>query len=187
MKIMVLLVMCFMLQACTSVAMSGAQAVYNQHSLQKSINDQYTTIQAYQELKKHHDLFKETNITIATFNREVLIAGQVPNSWQKFRVEQIVKQVSTADEVHNMLTISNPSSSLTRLSDVWITTKIKTKLIASADVDVTQVKVVTENGTVYLMGILLPSEAEAATDMASDTDGVSHVVKLFKYLRISKS
>jgi osmotically-inducible protein OsmY len=187
MKKTVLLAMCLLLQACTNVAMTGAQAVYNHHSLQKNFSDQYTTLQAYQEFNKHGDLFKGTNITVSTFNGEVLLAGQVPTMRQRFRAEQIVKSLPNVDEVHDVLAISNPTSTLTRVSDIWITTKVKTKLLASDDVDATQVKVVTENGTVYLMGILKPSEAQAAVDVAIDTDGVNSVVKIFKYMRISRS
>lgn len=186
MRIILILIIMTGLPACANMAVSGAQAVYNRHSLSKSINDNYETFAAYQAINKSGNAFKGTNITIATYNDEMLIAGQVPEAWQRVRVEQIIRQATEVSEIHNALTISNPSSSLTRLSDAWITTKVKTKLLASDDVDVAQVKVITENGTVYLMGILAPDEAQAAVSLAQETEGVRRVVKVFRYIHITK-
>lgn len=180
------LVVCF-LQGCADVAVTGAQAVYNRHSIKKNFNDQYTTFKAYQALKKDKILFSETNIAIATFNGQVLLAGQTPASWQRNKAEQLIRRaLDGKDEIFNLIIIANPSSSLTKMSDAWITAKVKSKLIASEDLDATQIKVVTENGTVYLMGILPPSEAKAAIELARETDGVSSVVKIFRYIHISR-
>lgn len=187
MKLLTLMMAILLLQGCADVAMSGAQVVYNRHSITKNLSDQYTTLQAYKALKKDNQLFEASNISIATYHGEVLLAGQAPEAWQRFRAEQLVKQLPDVSEVHNQIDVANPSSSLTRMSDAWITTKVKAKLLASEDLDATQVKVVTENGTVYLMGTVQPSEAQAAVELANDTDGVSRVVKIFKYMRITRT
>ena len=171
---------------CSSVASTGAGAVYNRHSIQKNLADQYTTMQVYQALYFKTNEFKNTNIAIATYNGELLLAGQVPQNWQKTKAEEIVKQLDSVGTVYNLITVENPSSSLTKISDTWITTKVKAKLLASDDVDASKVKVITENGTVYLMGILQNSEADAAVELASTTDGVQKVVKIFSYMTISK-
>lgn len=184
---LILLLFVTLLQGCANVAMSGASAVYNHHSIQKNINDQYITFQAYKKLDREKTLLKNANISIATFNRVMLLAGQVPEKWQRDKIALLVKDVPDVEDIHNLIMISNPSSALTRMSDAWITTKVKTKLIASNDVDGTEVKVITENGTVFLMGILQPSEAQAAVNLAKNTEGVSRVVKVFRYLRICQS
>jgi osmotically-inducible protein OsmY len=181
-----MLVMVTFLQGCLNVATSGAEVVYNRHSIQKNINNQYLTMQAYQALYMKTDEFKNANIAISTYNNEILLAGQVPAAWQKTKAEQIVKKIPDVDSVYNLITVESPSSTLTRVSDAWITTKVKTKLLASNDIDATKVKVVTENGTVFLMGILLPEEADTAIDLARNTDGVQKVVKMFSYVSISK-
>ncbi len=181
-----LLLISLSLQGCLNMATTGAQAVYNRHSIQKNVTDQYITMQAYQALYFKTDQFKNANVAISTYNNEVLLAGQVPFSWQKTEAERIVKQIADVNTVYNLISIESPSSTLTRVSDAWITTKIKTKLLASDDIDVTQIKVVTENGTVYLMGILRPEEADAAVDVARYTEGVQSVVKIFSYMNISK-
>lgn len=177
----------FLLQSCADVAMTGAQVVYNRHRLEKNFHDQYITMRCYQALNHKTDEFKNANIVIATLNNEVLLTGQVPEPWQKAKAEQIVKKVPSVQAVHNLLAIASPSSSLIRISDSWITAKIKAKLIASSELDASQIKVVTENGTVYLMGTVKPEEAETAVKLANNTEGVQSVEKLFWYLRVSRS
>jgi osmotically-inducible protein OsmY len=105
---------------------------------------------------------------------------------QRVQIENIVKKIPGVREIHDVVTLSTPSSALTRVSDTWITTKVKTKLIAMDDVDPSQIKVVTENGVVYLMGIVMPEQADIAVDLARTTQGVQSVVKVFSYIRISK-
>lgn len=174
------------LQGCMNVATTGAQAVYNHHSIEKNLKDQYLTMQAYQALYVKTKQFKNTNIAISTYNQEMLLAGQVPSPWQKRSAEKIVKAIPDVEHVYNLLEIQSPSSTLTRISDTWITAKVKAKLIASNDLDASQIKVVTENGIVFLMGILQPDQASAAVEIASNTDGVLSVVKIFSYMKISK-
>ena len=178
--------MVLLLSACVTAATSGAQAVYSRRSIQTNVNDQYTTMKIFQALNYKTKEFKNANISIATYNNEVLLAGQVPEAWQKVKAEQIVKKIPDIGRVYNLLMVGSPSSTITKISDAWITTKVKTKLIASNDVDASQIKVVTENGMVYLMGIIKPEEADAAIEIASNTDGVQGVVKVFSYIQISK-
>jgi len=181
-----LLIVTLFLQGCMNVASTGAEAVYNRHSLQKNISEQYITMQAYKALNIKTEEFKNAHISISTYNGEVLLAGQVPEAWQKTKAEQIVKSIPDIGRVYNLVSVGSPSSALTRISDSWITAKVKAKLLASEDLDATQVKVVTENGTVYLMATLQPDEASAAVDIASNTEGVLSVVKIFSYVHISK-
>lgn len=174
------------LQSCMDVAVSGAQAVYNRHNIQKNLSDQYISLQAYQALhvKNHH--FDDANLSVSTFNGDVLLAGQTPEAWQQKKAERLLKKIPDVKKIYNLTSIGSPSSLLTRMSDAWITTKVKAKLIASNDLDPTRIKVVTENGAVYLMGILPPDEADVAVDLASHTSGVQRVVKIFSYLRVSQ-
>lgn len=185
-KLLLIGILSYMLCSCTNVAMTGASAVYNRHGIEKNLHDHYLTMQAFKALKVKSDDFTNANIAIATFQGEMLLAGQVPHHWQKVKAYEIVKRIPGIHTVYNQLQIGSPSSSLTRMSDGWITSKIKAKLIASEDVDSSEVKVVTENGIVYLMGTLLPQEADIVVDIARTTSGVKGVVKIFSYIHISK-
>lgn len=172
---------------CMNVATTGASCVYNRHSLQKSLHDQYISAQAYHAINGKTNLFKDANVVVAAYNDDILLTGQVPEVWQRAKAEELVKQIPDVGRVYNQIQVESPSSTLTKLSDAWITSKIKAKFMASDDVDVTQIKVVTENGAVYLMGTLQPYQAQAAIEIASETEGVSCVVKMFRYVRISRS
>lgn len=183
-RIVFIAIMTGMMAACTDVAVSGAQAAYNHKSIEKKISDQYISMQATHQLNRPR--FSNTNVDFATLNGEVLMAGQVPEAWQKTEAEERIKQIEGVTRVYNMLTISSPTSALVRASDAWITAKVKSQMIASGDLDATHVKVVTERGTVFLMGTLLPEEADAAVEIASNTAGVSSVVKMFSYMKITK-
>lgn len=183
-KLMAVVFLSILLTGCFNMAMSGASAVYNQHDIRKKFKDNYTTLQAYRSFNEEPKLFKDTNIGITTYNQQVLLTGQVPSPWQRMRAQHLVRQLPDVKHVYNFLAVSNPSSALTRLSDAWLTAKVKAKLIASDYVDATQVKVVSENGTVYLMGIIPIDDADEAVHLASETDGVESVVKIFAYVKI---
>lgn len=184
--ILVLSIACA-LQSCVNAAFTGAQAVYSRHSIQNSLSDQYIMMKAERAIYIDSNHFQNTNVSVSSFNGIVLISGQVENKAQKIEIENIVKKLPGVKEIHDVVTFSTPSSALTRVSDSWITTKIKTKLIATNDVDPSQIKVVTENGVVYLIGIVPPEQADIAVDLARTTQGVQSVVKVFSYIHISKA
>lgn len=173
------------LSGCMQVVSTGASTVYNRHSIQESLNDQLATFRAYQIIHKKQE-FLNTNVAITTYHGDMLVAGQVPEAWQRNKIDRLLRSVPDIDHIYNLLTISSPSSTLTRVSDAWITSKVKAKLLASDEVDASKVKVITENGTVYLMGVVPEPEADTAVDIASNTDGVARVVRVFSYMTISK-
>src|SRR3990167_941998 len=170
-----LLLLSLLLTGCADVAMTGAQAIYNRHSIQKTWHDQYITMQIHKALKIDNNQFNDANVVIATYNGQVLLAGQVPHPWQKKEAEQLAKQIEGVNQVYNAMQIAGPSSTLTRISDAWVTAKVKAKLIASDEVDASQIKVVTENGMVFLMGTIQADEADAAAELARSIDGVESV------------
>lgn len=175
------------LQGCVNAAVTGAQAVYGRHNLQNSFNDYYIAMKAERMIYLDSKRFQDTNVSVSSFNGIVLIAGQVNTPAERLAIENMIKQIPGVKEIHDVVTISKPSSALTRVSDTWITTKIKTKLIAMNDIDPSQIKVVTENGVVYLIGIVPPDQADIAVDLARTTEGVQSVVKVFSYIHISKT
>jgi osmotically-inducible protein OsmY len=183
-RVAVLAIVASLAVACTNVAMSGAQAVYNHKHIEKSVTDTYITMQATHAINRPS--YKGTSIDIATLNGEVLLSGEAPEAWQKEDAARRIERIDGVQHVYNMIRISNPASPLVRASDAWVTTKVKSQLIASNDLDATKIKVVTSNGRVFLMGTVLPEEADAAVDIASNTGGVTSVVKMFSYIKISK-
>jgi osmotically-inducible protein OsmY len=186
MRLFFLLFALITLQGCINAAVTGAQAVYDKNSIRNNINDHYITLQTNKAFKDD-DRFTEANISVATFNRIVLLTGQVPKPQLRLVAQKLAENIPDVKQVYNQLSVSKPSSSLTGVSDAWITAKIKSLFIASDIINPNQIKVVTENGTVYLMGIIPPSQAKEAIEIARTTEGVQNVVKVFSYLKISKT
>ena len=185
--LIVILIASSTLSSCMNAAMTGAQVVYDRHNLQKKLNDNYITMRAYRSIYADTKKFKDTNVSVSTFNNVVLLAGQVPKPDMRNQIEKIVQKIPDIHEIHNLITVSNPVSTLTQISDTWITTKIKAQLIAANEIDPSKIKVITENGTVYLIGIIPPEQAQQAVQIARTTSGVQNVIKVFSYLRISKT
>ena len=174
------------LPGCTSVITSGAQAAYGHHDIQNTVQDNMLAVHVDREVHWYTNKYKESNVAVSVFNNRVVLTGQVPSQELHDELTPLVKKVPGVTEVYNLTAISNPVSSLTQLSDSWITTKIKTHIIAEIELDPSKIKVITENGTVYLIGIVFPDDAEIATEIASSTSGVQDVVKIFSYLQITK-
>lgn len=185
-KILLVIALTYPTLGCVDAAMTGAQVAYNHDHIQKTLSDQYITTQANRKLFRDTYKFQDSNVSISTFHQEVLLTGQVKSSQQRQEITEIISHIPDVKKVYNFTQISRPVAGLTQVSDSWITSKIKAKLIASNDIDPNQIKVVTENGMVFLMGTVLVDQAETAVDISRDTAGVQGVVKLFKYLRISE-
>jgi len=174
------------LQGCFFVAGAAAGAaaiavVYDHRTLQNILNDTEIANKVSERIRKVPALHKESHIEVTVFNRVVLLTGETPNPAWKQQTEEIAKSVQDISRVYNQITIQGPTSSLTRTSDSWITAKIKTEMLATEDLKSGSIKVVTENGVVYLMGIVNREQAETSIDIARQVSGVQKVVKIFQY------
>ncbi len=177
------LAMFSLLQSCmVSAATTSAQVVYDRKHIDDSLEDNHISFTADEELFLKRKQFSDSHLSIATFHRVVLMTGQVSSERLQKEAENIVRSIPDVKTIYNMTRVGESTSGFTQAQDVWITTKIKTQMIASNDFYPGQVKVVTEDGVVYLMGILPPDQAEIAVDIARQTSGVTSVVKIFKYL-----
>jgi len=127
--------------------------------------------------------FKDgVHINVTSYNRMVLLTGEVPDAAARTEVERIAWAVENVRGVHNELAVAGVSSFTVRSNDSLITTKVKGRLLDSNKVNPLHVKVVTENSIVYLMGLVTKEEANEATEVARTTSGVQKVVRVFEYL-----
>lgn len=170
-----------------NAAATGAQVIYDRHNIKKALNNQSIAMQSYRSIYSTTSRYKDANISVSAFNDAVLITGQVPSAQIKSEIEQIVRKIAGTKQVYNLASIGPKPSTLTKLSDTWLTTKVKSRLIAADELDPSQIKVITENGTVYLFGVVPHEQADLATNIARTTTGVQHVVKIFSYLQISRT
>ncbi|QXH55822.1 BON domain-containing protein [Pseudomonas maumuensis] len=132
--------------------------------------------------KANPELDKGSHIVVSSYNSVVLLAGQTPRADLKSLAEQTAGQVQRVKKVHNELQVMQPSSILARNNDAWLTTKIKTQMLTDESVPSSRIKVITENGIVYLLGLVRQQEANAATNVVQGVSGVQKIVKLFEYI-----
>lgn len=166
-------------------AAAGGAAAYDRRTVGTFIDDQGIELKARTAIFNDRDLNRQIHINITSYNGIVLLSGEAPSEELRARAETITRGVEKVRLVHNEMTIAAPSSMMTRSSDTLITGKVKTSLFGIKGLegfDPTRVKVVTENGTVYLMGLVYRNEADAVTQQARQVGGVQRVVKLFEYL-----
>jgi osmotically-inducible protein OsmY len=122
------------------------------------------------------------SVSITSFNHNVLLTGQVPDEATKAKVNEVIKGIPKVHTVYNEVTVSGVPSLTSEANDSSITTQIKTKLLDGKGVSFNHVKVVTEAGVVYLMGLLTHAEADEAAKVAAATGGVVRVVKVVEYI-----
>ena len=163
-------------------AAAGGAIIYDHRSTQDMVDDRNVTFQTQNRLDNDKELREKAHISIATFNHIALLLGQAPNAELRNRAESIAKANSKIKMLYNEVTIEKPISDVARANDSWITTKVKTVLLAAPGLNSTNLKIITENGVVYLMGLTTRSQAQIATDQTRTVAGVQKVVKLFEYL-----
>ena len=132
--------------------------------------------------RAHIDLTSPTSrIVVSSYNGVVLLAGQTPRNELKGIAEQAARRVNNVSKVHNELQVLSPTSLLVRSNDSLLTSRIKTQMLADSTVPGTRIKVITENGIVYMLGLVSRAEATQATNLVQSVSGVQKVVKLFQY------
>ncbi|MEM9620220.1 MAG: BON domain-containing protein [Pseudomonadota bacterium] len=134
------------------------------------------------EIRKSDSGYKGSHIVVVAYNGVILLAGQVPSDELKQNASGITQTMRRVKRVHNELTVGGPISFFARSNDAWLTSKVKSRLIAAKGVKGTKIKVVTENGVVYLMGLVNRSQADLAVQSAAQVYGVQKIVKVFEYL-----
>ncbi|MEN8206731.1 MAG: BON domain-containing protein [Pseudomonadota bacterium] len=178
-----------LLGGCAAVVVGGAavgaSAVHERRTVGAMIDDEGIEWKVRLAIYNDKPLSSQSHTGVISVNGVVLLVGQTPTEALRQQATNLARGVESVRVVHNELAIAAPNSYMTRSSDSYITSKVKTSLFkvkGHEDFDPTRVKVVTENGTVYLMGILYRSEAEDAANQTSQVGGVQKVVKLFEYL-----
>ncbi|MDP3087746.1 MAG: BON domain-containing protein [Methylotenera sp.] len=170
--------------ACVPVVVGGAAAggaiAADRRTSGIYVEDENIELKALKQMETN--LGENAHVNVTSYNRNVLLTGEVPTVESKAKAENIVKEVTNTRAVTNEIIVGPKSSLGSRSNDTYLTSKVKTKFITENKFPANYVKVVTENSVVYLLGIVTKAEGDAAADIASNTDGVSKVVKVFEYM-----
>ncbi len=185
-KALILLIMpVILLQGCAAAvvtgAATGAAVVHDRRSAGTVLDDQSIEIKVSTILYSNKKIYDQSHVNATSYNGVVLLTGETPNDNLKQQVTKEVQTIANVRRVHNELLIAAPSSLPSRSSDAWITSKIKAKLTADEYIDPFFIKVVTEHGVVYLLGLVSRAEAERVVGIVSQSAGVQRVVKIFEY------
>ena len=146
------------------------------------IEDDNIETKAIVNIHAANKAFHDSNLVAVSYNGYLLLAGQVSNEALKSEATTVARKIHGVRRIYNELEIAAPSSGMTRTSDTWITTKVKSWLLGSSDIEGTGVKIVTENGVVYLLGLVTRKEAKRISDEAAGIGGVQRVVQLFEFI-----
>ncbi|MGI2027479.1 BON domain-containing protein [Endozoicomonas acroporae] len=147
------------------------------------VDDQTIETVTAVNINKADPALRESRVKVISFNGTVLLIGQVPNANLKRLAGQTAQRVEKVRQVYNELKIGPNADILVQSNDSWLTTKIKTSMVTSEAVVADRIKINTEQGTVYLMGLITPKMAQEAVSIAANTYGVSRVVKVFEYVQ----
>lgn len=172
------------LQGCVAVVaggvVTGALATTDRRTLGAQTEDKAIAVKA--ETRMPQIVGDAGHVSINSYNRKVLLTGEVRDEEMKRAVENEVRGITNVDNVINELVVAGPSSYTSRSNDALITSKVKLSLADKQTVSANSFKVVTERGNVYLMGLVTQREGNIAAQVAQGVSGVIRVVKIFEYI-----
>lgn len=183
-KLIAVCVMLALLQGCAAaVVAGGATAVTSandRRTLGSQIDDKNVVLKAQRALADNPLTAEGSNINVTSYNGVVLLTGQTRTEKIRQQAQQLVRGIDGVRDVQNQIRLGNNTGMTTRTRDGWISTKVKTQLLADEQVSGLNIKVVTENAEVFLMGIVSAQEAQKAVDIARHVEGVARVVQAFE-------
>lgn len=162
------------------VAAGGVMVAQDRRTVGTLTEDEGIELKASGRIGERYKSGAHVNVT--SYNRMVLLTGEVPDAAAKTEVEQIARGVEHVRGVYNETVASGVSSYTARSNDSIITSKVKSRFLDAGKFNALHVKVVTESNVVYLLGLVKKQEADAATEIARTTSGVQKVVRIFEYL-----
>ncbi|MFO1299478.1 MAG: BON domain-containing protein [Burkholderiaceae bacterium] len=158
----------------------GTLAALDRRTLGAQTEDQEIELRATNRMR---DALKQPGgVSVTSFNRKVLLTGQVASENDKRAAEAAVAGLPNVRSIHNELQVLGRPSLATSAADTSITARVKAALVDAQDLHANVIKVITESGTVYLMGLVSRREADRAAQVASRVAGVQRVVTVFEYI-----
>lgn len=174
-----------LLQGCAAVVVGGAATgvavAHDRRTAGTIVDDETIEVKAMGALNADKEIRDQTHLNVTSYNNVVLMTGETPTQQLGQRAYKIVSGLDKVKKVHNETVVAAPSSFGSRSNDALLTSKVKARMIATKGFDSTLVKVVSERGTVYLLGLVTQAEGKLAGEIARQTEGVQKVVKLFEY------
>jgi len=173
-----------LLQGCPAVLVAGvgtaAVVADDRRTTGVFVEDQNIELKVANEIGKKYGMTNGVDVRGTSFNRFVLLNGEVPNEEIRNDIGAIAAAVENVRNVQNEIQVGPPTTTQQKAADSATTSKVKTNLLKSRDIQTNHVKVLTRDNVVYLMGLLSSEEADTATEIARTTGGVEKVVRVFE-------
>ena len=176
------------IQGCAGVGVTATGAVASKviitdrRTTGNVIDDELTELKVRAAILGDALMASQIHVNATSFNGLLLLTGEAPGESLRKRITEIARNVPSVRAVQNEVALRAPSTLVARTSDTLITGKVKLALLRDNDINTVQVKVVTERGAVYLMGLLRQDEADRAAEIARRVPGVQRVVKVIEYV-----
>lgn len=172
-------------QGCAPVIVAGgataAVAATDRRSVGTQLDDENIELTARRKINDDNRLGDDVHVNITCFNGTMLLTGEATTAGQRDIVVSLAGVLQGVKRVVNEIVVTEPTAFASRTNDSWITGRVKAGLLADEKIPGSKVKVVTENGAVYLMGLVTQKEGELAAEATRAVNGVKRVVKLFEY------
>ena len=179
-----MLVLCFMLSSCAVAVLAGAAGgyiIYDDRSMRTLEKDARIFHVVHKAIVRDKELVS-SHVGVTSFKQVVLLTGQTPYASARATIEKFARQAPNVRRIYNEITIQNPSSSWQRTQDTGITSNVRTHMLTKKGLESGAIRIVTENGVVYLMGDVSHPQADLAVNVARQVPGVQKVVKVFQYI-----
>lgn len=158
----------------------GVAVAQDRRATSVVINDQEIERRVADRIRARYG--SDTHVNITSYNRAVLLSGEVPDDNTRADVERMARETADVRKVHNETKVALPSTLGARTSDTALTAKIKARMVEANKFSPLHVKVISERGTVFLLGLVKSQEGRDAAEVVSKTQGVDNVVTLFEYI-----
>lgn len=186
-KIIFLVLSSFVLSGCIAVgvgigAATATKIATDPRTTGTQLDDEIIEEKITYHLDKDQQLREEARINVVVYNNIALLIGQVPDANSQIVAKNITEGLNLTKLIYNEIRISPKISYAQTLTDSFITSQVKAKMLVSNKVKASDIKVITENGEVFLMGNVTGEQADNAAIIASQIKNVKKVIKAFKYL-----
>ena len=182
------LILLFISGSCTTILVQttgdeGIQEDPGERTAGAMLEDQSIETKVKVNMRSQEPAFRQSSFDVISHNGVVLLVGQVESKSLKNRATEIASKASSkVRRIHNELEVAGRTSLISRTNDTWIATKVRTLIYTNDDVPSDQVRVIAENGAIYLMGMISQAEGDNAANLVRNISGVTKVVKVFEYI-----
>jgi osmotically-inducible protein OsmY len=180
-----LLLTTLLLQSCAGLiigaGMGAVSIAHDRRTIGTQVDDTTSASRISIALSSDNALKEQTNITVQVFNGTVLLVGQAPTQELLQQAQKLASSVQNIKKLHNQIRLGMPIPASIVAHDVWLASKIKTKLLADKRIDGLHIEIEVENGEVFLMGLVSEKESIIAIDITRNIKGVKQVIKAFEY------